>query len=207
MQTMVKIYDPTSIDSVLLLAAVLVYAGAQATIGAFRNASSSSLPAPLTCPATSVNHIVQTLPQQCFTTAWPGQVKEQATAGLGIYSLQNEPPATESNGSLVRPTLFEAKEQSAPYTATDQPRQQPFETATSKVPSTADAGTKPKTEDSFEEPPDGDGESPLDNAHFLSFEEWKKQNLAKAGQSADSLVQRDQKPQIPDADLEASTTP
>ena len=29
-------------------------------------------------------------------------------------------------------------------------------------------------------------DSPLDNANFLSFEEWKKQNLAKAGQSAEN---------------------
>ncbi|WEW56588.1 hypothetical protein PRK78_002035 [Emydomyces testavorans] len=32
-----------------------------------------------------------------------------------------------------------------------------------------------------------DTESPLDNAKFLSFEEWKKQNLAKVGQSADNV--------------------
>ena len=31
-----------------------------------------------------------------------------------------------------------------------------------------------------------DSDSPLDNANFLSFEEWKKQNLAKAGQSAEN---------------------
>ncbi|KAL8716023.1 MAG: hypothetical protein Q9225_006296 [Loekoesia sp. 1 TL-2023] len=184
---MVKIPNHTSADSLLLLAAVLVYAGAQATLGAFRNASSSSLPAPSTCPAASVNHIVQTLPQQCFTTAWPGQVEEQATAGLSTQSLQNEPLATGSNGSLAGPTPSEAKEQSAPQTASDQLHQQPSETRTSTIPSTADAGTDPKAKDSLEEPPDGDGESPLDNAHFLSFEEWKKQNLVKAGQSADSL--------------------
>lgn len=33
-------------------------------------------------------------------------------------------------------------------------------------------------------------DSPLDNAHFLSFEEWKRQNLAKAGQSAENLETR-----------------
>ncbi|PGG96479.1 hypothetical protein AJ79_09569 [Helicocarpus griseus UAMH5409] len=32
-----------------------------------------------------------------------------------------------------------------------------------------------------------DTESPLDNANFLSFEEWKKQNLAKVGQSAENV--------------------
>ncbi|RHZ44973.1 Sad1/UNC domain protein [Aspergillus thermomutatus] len=32
-----------------------------------------------------------------------------------------------------------------------------------------------------------DTDSPLDNAKFLSFEDWKKQNLAKAGQSAENV--------------------
>ena len=35
--------------------------------------------------------------------------------------------------------------------------------------------------------PESDNESPLDNANFLSFEDWKKQNLAKAGQSAENV--------------------
>ncbi|KAM5505957.1 hypothetical protein McanMca71_002725 [Microsporum canis] len=34
---------------------------------------------------------------------------------------------------------------------------------------------------------DADIESPLDNSHFLSFEEWKNQNLARAGQSAEHM--------------------
>ncbi|KAK6008420.1 hypothetical protein QM012_000323 [Aureobasidium pullulans] len=33
-------------------------------------------------------------------------------------------------------------------------------------------------------------DSPLDNANFLSFEEWKKQNLAKVGQSPDHVGQK-----------------
>ncbi|KAL6232139.1 hypothetical protein BDW75DRAFT_233028 [Aspergillus navahoensis] len=32
-----------------------------------------------------------------------------------------------------------------------------------------------------------DTESPLDNVNFLSFEDWKKQNLAKAGQSTENI--------------------
>lgn len=44
-------------------------------------------------------------------------------------------------------------------------------------------------------------DSPLDNANFLSFEEWKKQNLAKVGQSPDHVGQKsrsaqDQPPRI-----------
>ncbi|MBE7180783.1 MAG: hypothetical protein INR71_06170, partial [Terriglobus roseus] len=36
---------------------------------------------------------------------------------------------------------------------------------------------------------DADTDSPLDNAHFLSFEEWKKQNLEKSGQSPEHVGQ------------------
>ncbi|KAL4788055.1 hypothetical protein BJX76DRAFT_345138 [Aspergillus varians] len=35
--------------------------------------------------------------------------------------------------------------------------------------------------------PELDTDSPLDNVNFLSFEDWKKQNLAKAGQSAENI--------------------
>ncbi|KAI9924440.1 hypothetical protein MW887_007067 [Aspergillus wentii] len=43
--------------------------------------------------------------------------------------------------------------------------------------------------DRSDEKPDHelDTDSPLDNANFLSFEDWKKQNLAKAGQSAENV--------------------
>ncbi|KAI9782268.1 MAG: hypothetical protein M1835_004066 [Candelina submexicana] len=34
---------------------------------------------------------------------------------------------------------------------------------------------------------EAEAESPLDNANFLSFEDWKKQNLEKAGQSAEHI--------------------
>ncbi|KAK8171529.1 UNC-like C-terminal-domain-containing protein, partial [Phyllosticta citrichinensis] len=37
--------------------------------------------------------------------------------------------------------------------------------------------------------PEAEADSPLDTANFLSFEEWKKQNLAKAGQSPDNIGQ------------------
>lgn len=43
--------------------------------------------------------------------------------------------------------------------------------------------------------PESDNDSPLDNANFLSFEDWKKQNLAKAGQSAENVGNRRPEPQ------------
>lgn len=48
---------------------------------------------------------------------------------------------------------------------------------------TGDAATKKGTEEGKEQ----DTDSILDNESFLSFEDWKKQNLAKVGQSAENV--------------------
>lgn len=40
--------------------------------------------------------------------------------------------------------------------------------------------------------PEAETDSPLDNANFLSFEDWKRQNLVKAGQSPDNIGVRSQ---------------
>ncbi|OQO04637.1 hypothetical protein B0A48_09559 [Cryoendolithus antarcticus] len=53
------------------------------------------------------------------------------------------------------------------------------------TPSTSEAGTSTTTAAE-----DIETDSPLDTAHFLSFDEWKKQNLAKVGQSPENLAGR-----------------
>lgn len=55
----------------------------------------------------------------------------------------------------------------------------------SVVPTVAEQGQG--QEEHKEQDVDADTDSLLDNANFLSFEDWKKQNLAKAGQSADAF--------------------
>ncbi|KAF3900367.1 Galactose-binding domain-like [Trichophyton interdigitale] len=56
------------------------------------------------------------------------------------------------------------------------------------VPDTASSeSSKSKESGSSGSGDDADVESPLDNSNFLSFEEWKNQNLAKAGQSAETM--------------------
>ncbi|KAL8939645.1 MAG: hypothetical protein Q9216_003253 [Gyalolechia sp. 2 TL-2023] len=181
---MVQIYDPISTKSILLLAVTLISVSAQAVIGASSNASSVSSPVSTTCSTTSLNPILQTLPQQCLATAWPGSVEDQAVAGASPESLQIEPRPTESVGHLIKSILPRVKEDSVSQTASDH---KSSKVSTSAIASTYDAESKPKEEAVLEAASDGDNDSPLDNAHFLSFEEWKKQNLAKAGQSADSL--------------------
>ena len=184
---MVQIHDPTSIEWLPLLAAVLVYVGAYATTGAFRNASTSSLPAPSTCPATSINHIVQILPQQCFATPWPGKVNEQETGEGSIQNRGIESSVTGVEACFATPTLSKVNERPTPQKVSDPSSQQFPKSWTPVASSTNDATAKPKIDEDSDDAADGDSDSPLDNAHFLSFEDWKKQNLAKVGQSADTL--------------------
>ncbi|KAL9601730.1 MAG: hypothetical protein Q9219_002341 [cf. Caloplaca sp. 3 TL-2023] len=165
----------------------LVYVTAQATTGTLTDALDYSLPASSTCTAISVNHIVQALPQQCLTTPWPGREEEPAVARLRTQSSLYETSATVLSGTLATPTFSQAEKPSASQKAGDQLHRQPSESQTSTLPWTGGSTVKPKADEGLEATADNDGDSALDNSQFLSFEEWKKQNLAKAGQAADSL--------------------
>ena len=71
-------------------------------------------------------------------------------------------------------------EEEVKRTGTDQPPT----TASTTSSETAHTATEAETD------AEADADSPLDNANFLSFEDWKKQNLAKAGQSGDAVAGR-----------------
>jgi hypothetical protein len=63
--------------------------------------------------------------------------------------------------------------------------------AASSSPASSETATPiPSTDTGTDQ--DLDTESPLDNVNFLSFEDWKKQNLAKIGQSAEDVGGRRQ---------------
>lgn len=59
---------------------------------------------------------------------------------------------------------------------------EPSATSISSIAAAAQTAPPPAAQDA-----DVNDDSPLDNANFLSFEDWKKQNLAKIGQSADNV--------------------
>ena len=103
---------------------------------------------------------------------------------------------------ITYPTCWESKEtigSPPPRTTSDEPSAVPESTVlyttvteekveqspTLTTSTTTALGTP--TETPGEDEPDVDTESPLDNSNFLSFEEWKKQNLANAGQSAENV--------------------
>ncbi|KAL8643426.1 MAG: hypothetical protein Q9226_008384 [Calogaya cf. arnoldii] len=166
---MVKPYDTLGTDLLLLLPTLLVFVGAQATAEALRHVSSS---APPTCAFTSLNHITQTLRQQCFTTAWAEKIGGHVVIPDRTQTVVSQPSTFASS-----PT----QDHSVPSRTTELEHQQPSESPTAR------SGTPTSQTQAQEESTDNEGESPLDNARFLSFEEWKKRNLAKAGQSPDNL--------------------
>ncbi|KAL8642066.1 MAG: hypothetical protein Q9228_001203 [Teloschistes exilis] len=183
---MVKSRDRTGTESLLLLAAVLAYSGTRATVGASHLSPTSLLSTPSTCPFTSINHITQTLPQQCFTSAWTGRVEEVESPGSSVQVYQTEAPADIKTAGGITSILSVVGTPAS--RVTDLVNQPPSEThGTSSSSSSVHDAPKPRVNDVPQQEPDPDGDSPLDNANFLSFEEWKKQNLAKAGQSAESL--------------------
>ncbi|KAL8683730.1 MAG: hypothetical protein Q9186_000364 [Xanthomendoza sp. 1 TL-2023] len=184
---MVKVYVSRLTQCLLLLAIVLVDVQAQAIVGNLRDDPSSSLPGPSTCPFTGVNHITQTLPQQCLAVTWAGKGGGQMVAGDGAQAV-SDPPGAASSRIIDTPAASGTHHDSLPPRTSEHLHQQPSQmpTPTTSATASGDIATLPKQQTS-EDAPDGEGESPLDNANFLSFEEWKKRNLAKAGQSPDNL--------------------
>ena len=137
-----------------------------------------------TCPRRTANYITHPLPQQCLRT----NRASSATASLTNKTAAIEVPAptpsldssssgndTESQVSSIRTTPTASHEQqlrlsTASATKSEQPDMSSSTTATAQEPDETD--------------------SPLDNANFLSFEDWKRQNLVKSGQSPENLDTR-----------------
>jgi hypothetical protein len=130
-----------------------------------------SLPSNGTCPARTVNYITHTLPQLCLTSS--RAVPADATS-------------TEAQSSSFSP--FPDHTSASPHGITT--------SSQSSLPSKISIAVAVSPSSSIEGPPrltgepetktidqDFDSDSDLGNANFLSFEEWKKQNLAKSGQS------------------------
>lgn len=180
--------------AVLLLLAIAVTSTATQITGNVAGGSlASTSTGPTACPSRSINYITQSLPQQCLTTSWASRQKaqepstdEHAKTSDGSVS----PITVVGNATTANPTLQAGLEPTASNLTRTSGNASTVTSAAEVTPtSTADETIKPP-----EVTRDGDAEvetdSPLDNANFLSFEDWKRQNLAKAGQSAENLGSR-----------------
>ncbi|KAF2490518.1 hypothetical protein BU16DRAFT_494597 [Lophium mytilinum] len=155
--------------------------------------SSASLPIAAypsisTCQFRTINYITHTLPQQCLKTSWSASTKAAADAvasesasSAGTESAVAdeaiEQPKETPRGSDVHPTA------SSLNTVSDSSSS----TVSDPAPQQSEASSTPSSTATAE--PEAETDSPLDNANFLSFEEWKIQNLARAGQSPENVGQ------------------
>ena len=143
------------------------------------------------CPSRSINYITQTLPQQCLTTSWSSKPTIQE---------KNTPESSSTSDALEHSpsTIQNAATASSQVQGSTQPALSDLFTSSGSVttyqPSVASASpaseSTQRAQTTIEVEQEAESDSPLDNANFLSFEDWKRQNLAKAGQSAEHLGAR-----------------
>ena len=146
-----------------------------------------------TCPNRSVNYITERLPQQCLKTPW----SRPTSHATSINTPSNASTGTQAARDLAATELDLPKADAKDTTPSSGPQATPGGlTGTHEISSRTSAIDPDRSvvaqvsqdaEATLHSVSDIEPESPLDNANFLSFEEWKKQNLAKAGQSADHV--------------------
>ena len=146
----------------------------QGTFSEHERPAAISLPSNGTCPARTVNYITHTLPQLCLTStrAVPADTtsieaeSSSSSTLLDHTSASQQGITTSSQSSLTSEiSIAEAVSPSSSTEGSESPPRLTGEPETKKVDQ------------------DFDSDSDLGNAKFLSFEEWKRQNLAKSGQS------------------------
>ncbi|PQE11943.1 Sad1 UNC domain protein [Rutstroemia sp. NJR-2017a BVV2] len=153
--------------------------GVKATSGPTTSISTHLTPDPIaTCEFRTINYITDSLPQLCLRSSWsstdsPLAVKTASTGGAGAYET-HESNRTAKPGSITH-TSYEKVAQTVADTGADEVNhtQDVRPTSTASTPSDSHSTAIP-TADAEE------GE--LNDASFLSFEDWKKQTLEKAGQ-------------------------
>ncbi|KAH9860170.1 hypothetical protein IAQ61_011954 [Plenodomus lingam] len=125
------------------------------------------------CPARTINYITHTLPQQCAKTSWSAP-SETASTHITTGEAQSQPTTNApTNTGEPRPeaeSQLDDKLSSAISLIAAHAHGTPSGTA-------GDSGVEVETD------------SPFDNASFLSFEEWKKKNLERVGQSPENVGQ------------------
>ncbi|KAF8428686.1 UNC-like C-terminal-domain-containing protein [Tirmania nivea] len=126
---------------------------------------------PSTSQFRTANYITHGLPQQCLPSPRSPTVPRISASENGSVNVSLPP---ETLGGVVV-TVTEIREVLPVINSQSHPQ----ETYSKQVETVKDASL-----------PVEDNDSPLDNANFLSFEEWRKQLLAKAGQSSEDLGER-----------------
>jgi len=146
----------------------------QGTFSEHERPAAISPPSNGTCPARTVNYITHTLPQLCLTSSRAVPADTTSTEAQSSFSSTfpdhtsaSQQGITTSSQSNLTPKISIAAAVS-PSSSTE---------GSESPPQLARELETKKGDHEF------DSDSDLGNAKFLSFEEWKRQNLAKSGQS------------------------
>ncbi|GAB7343614.1 hypothetical protein MBLNU457_1612t1 [Dothideomycetes sp. NU457] len=144
------------------------------------------------CEPGTVNYITHTLPQQCATSVRPtitpdtgsaphASSQTGSTTSVQVITNSSHPsPRIDATSASSADTTIPTQSASVVESSIDPDTPTTTITTTSAVPvPTIAAETVAELET----------DSPLDHVNFLSFEDWKKQNLAKAGQSPEHVGQ------------------
>ena len=163
------------------------------------------------CPSKTINYITHGLPQRCLRTNWSSTTKAAysgitqrsdtvPTSSVEVLSTAHATDVAEPSRSwllnLPDDPLCSASSDSgpiarAPATAAALEASSVLLTTTLQFGSALTSGSAIPTEPATANvEADAELGSALDNANFLSFEEWKRQNLAGSGQSPDGLGER-----------------
>ncbi|KAL9112727.1 MAG: hypothetical protein Q9227_003030 [Pyrenula ochraceoflavens] len=133
-----------------------------------------------TCPARTVNYLTHTLIPQCHKSSWPSPQNSTAQAPSTSTS--------ESHESALTPEIYVGPSATASSSERNPSEKSSSHTSISQTQFTSVATDLPSGIQSANL--DSETDSPLGTEKFLSFEEWKKQNLAKTGQSEDHIGNR-----------------
>lgn len=177
----------------VLLSGTLLSTNFEHTAASSRSSPHKTLAS--TCPARVVNYLTHSLVQQCRTSSWASPQHETTSTPTGTTSV----PEDIQSGIIFDATkaLKPVKATTTEDTVLESPTVLHEEPSVDNNSSTgshtaAFLATSSKTDPTETE---SDVNSPLESGNFLSFEEWKKQNLAKHGQSGDHIGRGRQYPE------------
>ncbi|TKA28917.1 hypothetical protein B0A50_03328 [Salinomyces thailandicus] len=158
-----------------------------------------SLVSNATCTSRTVNYITHTLPQQCLRTdrglfnstrATNHDNQEYDVTQRTPWFTFNEKTASTPAGTGQPLIITEVASRTTTGLASEASEHTSYTLDPSDISETPSASSLiAESEVVVRKEPEPELESPLDNANFLSFEEWKKQNLARVGQSAEHVGQ------------------
>ncbi|KAG9231637.1 UNC-like C-terminal-domain-containing protein [Amylocarpus encephaloides] len=124
-----------------------------------------------TCEFRTINYITDSLPQLCFKSSWSANVTSARTSASGNKTFVGEERAADTIASATPLSPSEAYIVSQTRSTNAVPSSVPESRNSQPTPSTTETMAADTLED-----------SELNEASFLSFEEWKKLALEKAGQ-------------------------